>query len=383
MEEDVIKIIEEIDPKTKEEVKSLTTEQERIITEAFFNKQDAPPSISELIKLAFPNAIDTDGRSKEGRLIKIFLATKDLKAKTLTNYSPRQKVQLSEAQREYVTHNYSTMGPMEMARIIFNNPGISNLHAETRAVAEHIKTLPPKQRTSEEVDEVPTQEYSPPKTIEGALKKIDKYIFAHNFKKESLTASQRACLTALLGYMNTFRFIHQINLYASQTNRNLFESEFVRCSYDKPDLTEEEVNQYIMLSHETVESANIQRRKEVFQTIIDNIAANDGESARISANMVETINTLQNEYNQCVTRAQKILGDLKMKRSDRIEQQKSSNASILNLVQIWKDEKTRKRMIYIAEAKKKELEKAIDELSSLEDVKARIIGLNKGEMLDG
>ena len=62
--------------------------------------------------------------------------------------------------------------------------------------------------------------------------------------------------------MHTFRFNHQINNYETQNDRDLFESSFIRYTYDKPDLTQEEVDQYIVLSSEVVISANIQRRKK-------------------------------------------------------------------------------------------------------------------------
>ena len=74
--------------------------------------------------------------------------------------------------------------------------------------------------------------------------------------------------------------MHQISNYASQDNRELFESSFVRYTNDKPDLTQEEVDQYIVLSAEVVIASNIQVRVERLQELLDQ-AAEETEGKRM------------------------------------------------------------------------------------------------------
>ena len=164
----------------------------------------------------------------------------------------------------------------------------------------------------------------------------------------------------------------------------MFESSFVRYTYDKNDLAQEEVDQYIVLSAEVVISSNIQRRVETLQRLLDEASSSgDGESTRISMSLVESINSAQTEYNQCVGRQQKLLSDLKQKRSDRLSKQIKENASILNLVQMWKEEESRKKLIKLAETRKLAIKDEIDNLSAMDDVKARIMGLTEDEALNG
>ncbi len=99
--------------------------------------------------------------------------------------------------------------------------------------------------------------------------------------------------------------------------------------------------------------------------------------------LVESINTAQNEYNQCVNRQQKLLNDLKEKRSDRLKNQIKENASILNLVQLWKEEDSRKKLIKFAEMKKENLSKEVDRFENMDDVKCRILGVSKNEAING
>ena len=141
-------------------------------------------------------------------------------------------------------------------------------------------------------------------------------------------------------------------------------------------------DRYILLSAEVVIASTIQRRVEHLQQLLDN-TANDTDGARISMSLVEAINTAQNEYNQCVNRQQKLLGDLKQKRSDRLSKRISNNASILNLVEAWKDEESRKQMIQLANMQKETLEGEVNKLADMDELKCRILGLSKDEALNG
>ena len=183
-------------------------------------------------------------------------------------------------------------------------------------------------------------------------------------------------------YMNTYRFSHQMGTYASLTDRELFESSFIRYTNDKNDLTQEEVDQYIVLCIEVVIASNIQTRVERLQNMLDD-TADDTEGRRISMGLVEAISSRQSEYNQCVNRQQKLLESLKEKRSARLSKQIKENASILNLVQLWKDEESREKLIKLAELRKSVLKEEVENLSSMDEVKSRILGLSEEEVLNG
>jgi hypothetical protein len=189
-------------------------------------------------------------------------------------------------------------------------------------------------------------------------------------------------MSTLIAYMHTFRFLHQISTYGIETDRELFESSFVRYTWDKSDLSQEEVDQYIVLAAEVVIASNIQRRVERLQTLLDQ-NAEDTEGRRMAMSLVEAINTAQTEYNQCVNRQTKLLNELKEKRSQRLSKVLQESASILNLVELWKDEESRHKMIKIAEIRKKNISSEIERLSTMEDIKSRIMGISEEEILNG
>ena len=56
---------------------------------------------------------------------------------------------------------------------------------------------------------------------------------------------------------------------------------------------------------------------------------------------------------------------------------------IVNLVQLWKDEESRKKLIKLGELRKKAVEKEAVKLSSIDEIKARILGLSEEEVYNG
>ena len=59
------------------------------------------------------------------------------------------------------------------------------------------------------------------------------------------------------------------------------------------------------------------------------------------------------------------------------------NASVVHLVQMWKEEESRNKLIALAELRKKGVKKEIKKLSSMDEVKARIMGISEDEVLNG
>lgn len=362
---------------------ALSDEQQLLIIKIWNDNKENPPSLQELTQKVFPDIPNIDGRSVYGKAVKKFLASRDLKVKTKTEYTPKARIEFSQEQKDYISANASQMTHVELARNIFNNYDLTNLSIEVRSVEDYLNTLPIQVRninsSSASEEEQATEDYKPPKNLERALYRVNKYVL-DGINKDKITAKQKKDMTSLISYLHTYRFLHQIGTYSDLVDRDLFESSFIRYTYDKSDLTQEEVDQYIVLATEVVISSNIQETIQTLQEQID-MEVNSGQ--KIPMTLVEAVTSARTEYNQCVTRQQKLLNDLKVKRSERLSNQVKENASILNLVQMWKDEDTRKEMIKMAEMRREVLKTEIGRLSSMDDVKARIFGLTEEEVLDG
>ncbi len=79
----------------------------------------------------------------------------------------------------------------------------------------------------------------------------------------------------------------------------------------------------------------------------------------------------------------KLLNELKEKRSQRLSKVLQESASILNLVELWKDEESRNKMIKIADLRRKNISSEIERLGSMEEIKSRIMGISEEEVLNG
>lgn len=366
------------------EEESLNEDQKRVILD-FWNeraeKGDAP-SVQELTERLFGGGVK--GSSKKGRLIKDFLGSKNISVRGSKVYI-KKLLELSEQQKEYIKNNRGTMTNVDMARLLFDNPKLKNIHKESRAVKAHNESLGPSVYGGKE--ETPADgEWRPPNTLDRTIARVNKYFKAGGGidNKKDIKASVVKEVEALMRYLNTYRLSIHINNYEAEGDRTLLESTFVRYCYDKSDLTEEEVDQYILLSKEAVTELRTDERKEKLQTMLSNQAeCQDDEKTRVSMSLVEAIGKVNKEYDDCMKRQQSLLASLKQKRSDRLAKKISDNASILNIISTWKMEKTRRELIEIAENRKDKVKKEIERLENMEDVFAKVIGISKDEVLYG
>jgi len=362
----------------------LNDQQRLAILNEWNNRPSNPPSLLELVRVAFPDAEGADGRSWHGKKVKEFLSTRQIKARASYEYLAKDKIELSPEQKEFAANNAGSMGALEITKSVFNNQNLTSLSQETRTIIEFIKTLDQKviqagPVSHRDTESIADSQYMPPKTFERMLFRINRYVH-EGIDKDKVTSRQKAAINAIIGYMHTYRFLHQINSYTSNIDRELFESSFVRYTFDKPDLTQEEVDQYIVLATEVVISANIQ---ETIQTLQNQIDMEVDGGGKIPMALIEAISGARNEYNQSTIRQQKLLNDLKVKRSDRLSKQIKENASILNLVQMWKEEDSRTKLLKLAERRKAMVKNEIDRLSTMDEIKCRILGISEDEVLNG
>ena len=356
----------------------LNKSQKELIINEWNSRPDNPPSLLELINIAFPDQ-GLDGRTKEGRAVKAFLASRDIKARASHEYQSKKEIKLSEEDKLFIQNNLEFMSSVEMGRLIFKDNNLTNLNQEVRVIADYVKQISSSDQSTpfEPTEEIPAEEYKPPKTFDKTMYRVNKYV-PDTINKEKITSKDKKNVKALIGYLNAYRFAYQMNTYTNNTDRDLFESSFIRYTHNKDDLSQEEVDQYIVLSSEVVIAANIQRRKEHLTRLLDNVV--EDSDGRASMSLVEAIGKTETEYNQSVNRQQKLLESLKEKRSDRLKKEIKENASILNLVRLWKEEESRKNLLHLAEMRKKTVDEEVQKLSDIDEIKARILGLGEDDV---
>ena len=133
----------------------LSEDQQNLIIETWNSSAEEPPSLQELTKLLFPHLENIDGRSKEGRAIKEFLATRNIKPKTTSKYDKKERVELTDDQKEFINNNFTLMTYVEVARVLFKNNNITNLSIEAITVKEYIDSIQTNEKPFETSQELP------------------------------------------------------------------------------------------------------------------------------------------------------------------------------------------------------------------------------------
>lgn len=359
----------------------LTDEQKKIILDKY---KQSPEKfrLTDAVRLAFPNDPKADGRSKHGIIVKSYLASLNIKAFGSHVYLPPKTIVLTDQQKEYIANNAKD-GPMKITRDIFNNQSLTNLSMEARAVLEFYQTLPPQAINDLEVQEVPDGMYKPPRTLNSVIWKINSYFkdASGAMDKEKLTHKQLKALEALIGYINTYRFIYQINMFETAEDRNLFESTFLRHTYDKADLTQEEVDQYIMVATATVDMAKAWKRKERLEKLQEDAYETSEENKfDVTMRLVEAIGKANSAYDDCKKSVNTLLDSLKIKRSKRLEQKMQENGSFNQIFEFWKAEETRKQLLEEAKKTKQSINEEYDRLNGMDEMRCRIFGLSREEV---
>ncbi len=355
----------------------LTEAQKQLIISEWDKRSDSPPSILELIVLVFPyvKSEEVDARSREGRLIKQFLIDKDLKP---TDPYANKICILTEEQREYIRNHCSFVKPLKMAQDLFNDPKLTPLSKEFIVVAGFVKQFEVEtgvRNTSTE--EVKDEEFRPPITIIQAAARVNKYkknaidmdIVAKNTKLQE-------CLRTMIGFCHTPRFILLMNNFVDKTEKILFESSFIRYVWDKPDLTEEEIDSYLNLCCDGVSYNRILEEIGNLKQMRDN-SLDDSDGKKLSLSIVEMISGLNKELDDNHKRQAKAFEILQGKRTDRVDSKIKQNQSFLQLVENWKDETERKRLIKFAEEKKNITKEELERLDTLDNYLAELFGINK------
>lgn len=353
----------------------LTKDQESIIINKWNDcakKKIDPPSIKELIKLVFEED-GLDGRSAEGIAIRKFLGERGF------NLPVKEKkiIELTEENKEFIRNNSSSMTATEMARLIFNNNNLITGSGETRAVLAFKETL---KDVLMYKDEKSLEEFKAPRSDDKVIKLVNGIVL-NAFNPDKIDGATKKCLSSCINYLNNERFLTEIENYQEANERKMFINNFIRHIYDKPDLTQQDVDILITFSNEVIEHKRIQDQMDILREQQKRLS--EDADAKLSMSLVEMINNCTNNLSKSKMTQKNLLAEINEKRSERLKKERSNANSLLNLIAEWKEEETRLKMIKLAEQRKKILGEEVDRLSDMESFKASIFGTTKEELVYG
>ena len=183
-----------------------------------------------------------DGRSKQGRLVRKFLIENEIDFKTA--FKPKQEqIKFTKEQKEFIIiQAKDSLSSLEIAKLLFPDKRVMPLSLEQRAVLEVIREVNPDIIPSKDSGALDT--YIAPKASSRIVKKINDAA-GLNLEDGKLNRQYQICIERLGIHLNNSRFLKIMNNYLDVSDRTLFEQEFVRLVWDKPDLTADEINLYL------------------------------------------------------------------------------------------------------------------------------------------
>ncbi len=336
--------------------------------EKILNEFEKNPNIIDITKIVFEDE-SLDGRSKEGRAVTKFLAENGLKAKT-TKHKKVESIELTQEQENIIEQRVDAgWSSLQIAKELFGN-SVKNLSKEQRTVHEYVLTLdveaPP--------EEMPT--YVAPHAISRIIKKINDST-GYGLEENKMSRHQYACCEKLRINLNNSRLVAIINNYINPRDKELFEQEFIRLTWDKPDLTPDELNLYMNVCKEIINleliTGHLQKLNEMFESADD--------QDEMTVRLAEIIKAKSSEYHQCESRIENLTKKLQGDRGERMKNKQKETASFLSIVQLFQEEEERANMVRIAEMQKELIKEEAKKIEGMAAWKARILGIGIDDVL--
>lgn len=350
----------------------LTDEQKDQILEIFEENQD----LNKITKI-IGNDKSLDGRCELGRAIRAFLASqgKEYNARGTS----KKGFDLTQAQKQFLMSDKINceMSAIEITRLCFKDESIKPLTYQHRAVMDYLKRYRPEVLDDSAV--LADGRWHEPKSLDRVVSKINKWCHTKiPFEVSKMNVRQKRCVEELYNYLRIYSFIFNINSYNTQSDRDLFESEFIRATWDKPDLTSEELTLYMQLCSLQVRVTHLRRRSASYNAMLE---GEDLENTETTEKLIKQGKILNDDVNSCEKAIENLISDLNGKRSDRIKELTNANNSMITLVEEFQSKEGRHRIALIAEMQNKLEEDEANRLETMSELKCRIMGSSPDELI--
>jgi hypothetical protein len=356
---------------------SLTDDHKTTILEIWNKRVNNPPSILELARECFGNHITI--HSYEVKLVKEFIASCKVKTKKTTPVNEKI-TSLTSEQKENIINNLGKP-TLEITKIIFNNSNLTPLHQEFKLVHTFLQSIQPEAKKQVDESSEENNLYKPPKTLQQAAKRINKYIMDCIEEKDIEKSSRvQSFLKGVIRFTHMHRYINIYNNFQNKKDKELFEASFIRFIYDKPDLQELELDLICNLCCDIVNYTNMQGELDQLKQMRDD-CLDDSEGKRMSMSLVEEMKNIRKEMDDNHKRQAKTAETLEGSRKERMDLRSKESTNLLQVLDFWRQQEYRKQMIALAEIRKKKVKDEVERIKTMDDLKIQIFGITPEEMI--
>ncbi len=233
-------------------------------------------------------------------------------------------------------------------------------------------------------DDGPLGDYTPPRTQHMVMAKINEAVPTAKYYVSGLDSVQKENVRSMSAYLNHDMFVAKASGLKDKRKRRMFEMEFIRCLYDKPNLGNEYVTSYITLCYEMVNEITLTTQRDRIDDMINAIVVDDDDEEKKKFNLAigKAYEQICKNLDACKKRIEdlkkSLVGALSEKNKDMIDRSRSFAA----FIELVKRKEGRDKLIKIAEAEKEDLKEEVEKISGYDWVIAEAWGLGKNEILD-
>ena len=188
--------------------------------------------LHQIVKLVFQDN-DEKGSTVRGRALRSFYSNLGMK------YNPKvagvdKLYYLTDREKEFLANNYNdSMTKQEAGTLLWpsDSKKMSGFFQSSKYLAL-CKFINNAYKDINPDDNAIGKHYSPPRATGSLVKAVNRATLL-NLDHTNLNSVQKKNLEKLSTYLHSPRFIQIMNAYNKTENRVLFESELIRCSWEK------------------------------------------------------------------------------------------------------------------------------------------------------
>jgi len=284
----------------------------------------------------------------------------------------------TDEQLDFIFENTTKMSANEIASKL--SPEKDSVISLIKNISHLISAAGLKNENTEEIVESVEYRYNPPKTDMQIVSLINKYDFSAKYEYNNLDSKKKESVARVKKFLSSAKFVESISTINNPRHREIFESEFIKAVYDKPDLNSDQVNLYMALAFEHVLQLEIRQQISILNERLREAVADDDEGRKFTMSLSEALSDKNNAFNQCSARILTMTKSLTGDRVKQLERQAAVNQSLTQFIEMVKEEKERERLMLVARAHEFAVRENIKELSSFSEIFVEVFGLGKEEV---
>lgn len=199
---------------------------------------------------------------------------------------------------------------------------------------------------------------------------------------KTMNEAQREAVNLLKTNLGSSRFVAMINTFKRKIYRDVFLKSFIKATYDKPDLNEDESMMYLNLCKDYARELELRDQESELDEMIRSFS-NDEDGSRVIASLSRQFEAVKKAIEDCIKRQTDLQNKLSGARSNRIKEMEGSTQSIASIIERVRDQDFREILMRVARAKELDTAQEMQNINDFDHIFAEVKGISRDEIING